>query len=236
MAKTADTSTTFRIVAITAAVFLVAAAALAFLGGSGSSGSAAEWRQLQSQSSEVLSGSSALARAGEAADKIVASADAILGLSNELLDRTGATDTVLELQRRAARISSFAPGLASNPDIEAAIEGVRSDAAYLRLVVDAFAGEDTELDVSAMNDEGREAVLVPLEGRLGELEAAIVTIDSDAATLAGLAAGERVQFERLGYFAVDPDSTPERPVFNRIVTLRDTWARLRKQQNQQKRK
>ncbi|HEB65357.1 MAG TPA: glutamine--tRNA ligase, partial [Chloroflexi bacterium] len=40
--------------------------------------------------------------------------------------------------------------------------------------------------------------------------------------------GERFQFERKGYFIVDPDSTPERPVFNRTVTLRDTWAKLEK--------
>jgi glutaminyl-tRNA synthetase len=39
-------------------------------------------------------------------------------------------------------------------------------------------------------------------------------------------AGKRYQFERLGYFCVDPDSTPERPVFNRTVTLKDTWARI----------
>ena len=38
-----------------------------------------------------------------------------------------------------------------------------------------------------------------------------------------------VQFERLGYFVRDRDSTPERPVFNRIVTLRDSWAKLEKQ-------
>src|SRR5262249_2985770 len=38
-------------------------------------------------------------------------------------------------------------------------------------------------------------------------------------------AGDRFQFERLGYFCVDPDSGPRRPVFNRTVTLRDTWAR-----------
>ncbi len=44
--------------------------------------------------------------------------------------------------------------------------------------------------------------------------------------LHGLPAGERVQFERLGYFVVDPDSTAERTVFNRTVTLRDTWARV----------
>jgi glutaminyl-tRNA synthetase len=35
-----------------------------------------------------------------------------------------------------------------------------------------------------------------------------------------------VQFERLGYFSVDPDSSADRPVFNRTVTLRDTWARI----------
>ncbi len=38
--------------------------------------------------------------------------------------------------------------------------------------------------------------------------------------------GERFQFERLGYFCVDLDSTPQHLVFNRTVTLRDTWAKL----------
>ena len=38
--------------------------------------------------------------------------------------------------------------------------------------------------------------------------------------------GEAVQFERTGYFALDPNTRPERPVFNRTVGLRDTWARL----------
>ena len=38
-------------------------------------------------------------------------------------------------------------------------------------------------------------------------------------------AGEPVQFERLGYFCRDPDSTPARPVFNRTLALRDSWAR-----------
>lgn len=38
----------------------------------------------------------------------------------------------------------------------------------------------------------------------------------------------RFQFERLGYFCVDPDSTPEKPVFNRTVSLVDTWAKIEK--------
>ncbi|WP_028324707.1 glutamine--tRNA ligase/YqeY domain fusion protein [Desulfatirhabdium butyrativorans] len=43
-------------------------------------------------------------------------------------------------------------------------------------------------------------------------------------------AGERFQFERLGYFCVDEkDSLPNRPVYNRIVTLRDEWEKIRKQ-------
>jgi glutaminyl-tRNA synthetase len=42
--------------------------------------------------------------------------------------------------------------------------------------------------------------------------------------------GSRFQFERLGYFCVDPDSLPGRPVFNRTVSLKDAWARLDKRQ------
>ena len=42
--------------------------------------------------------------------------------------------------------------------------------------------------------------------------------------------GTRFQFERLGYFSVDPDSTPDQLVFNRTVSLKDAWARLDKRQ------
>jgi len=46
--------------------------------------------------------------------------------------------------------------------------------------------------------------------------------------------GSRYQFERLGYFCADPDSAPGKPVFNRTVALRDTWARIEKaEKNQQ---
>jgi glutaminyl-tRNA synthetase len=47
-------------------------------------------------------------------------------------------------------------------------------------------------------------------------------------SLRGAASGSRYQFERLGYFCVDPDTTPERLVFNRTVALRDTWAKIEK--------
>ena len=47
--------------------------------------------------------------------------------------------------------------------------------------------------------------------------------------LADAAQGVAVQFERQGYFCLDADSTPEKPVFNRTASLRDEWARIQKQ-------
>jgi glutaminyl-tRNA synthetase len=49
-------------------------------------------------------------------------------------------------------------------------------------------------------------------------------------SLANAAVGSRYQFERLGYFCADPDSAPGKPVFNRTVALKDTWAKIEKRQ------
>ncbi|HLA86068.1 MAG TPA: glutamine--tRNA ligase/YqeY domain fusion protein [Thermoguttaceae bacterium] len=48
--------------------------------------------------------------------------------------------------------------------------------------------------------------------------------------LADAKLGDLLQFERQGYFCLDPDSTPDRPVFNRTVTLKDSWAKIQKKQ------
>lgn len=47
-------------------------------------------------------------------------------------------------------------------------------------------------------------------------------------------AGERYQFERLAYFAVDPDSTEDKMVFNRTVTLRDPWKKIQSKKKKNK--
>jgi glutaminyl-tRNA synthetase len=63
-----------------------------------------------------------------------------------------------------------------------------------------------------------------------EINEESLRVVADARLESGLldaAAGERFQFERLGYFYVDPESSrPGQPVFNRVVTLRDTWGKL----------
>jgi glutaminyl-tRNA synthetase len=53
-------------------------------------------------------------------------------------------------------------------------------------------------------------------------------------SLAEVAVEERYQFERLGYFCVDPDSKPGRLVFNRTVALKDTWAKVEKKIDKKK--
>lgn len=54
--------------------------------------------------------------------------------------------------------------------------------------------------------------------------------------LASVKPGDRVQFERLAYFSVDPDSKAGKPIFNRTVTLKDTWAKLEKKLEAQPKK
>ncbi|NOT54333.1 MAG: glutamine--tRNA ligase/YqeY domain fusion protein [Deltaproteobacteria bacterium] len=51
-------------------------------------------------------------------------------------------------------------------------------------------------------------------------------------SLATATSGARYQFERQGYFCVDPDATPGKLVFNRTVTLKDTWAKIEKAQKE----
>jgi glutaminyl-tRNA synthetase len=67
------------------------------------------------------------------------------------------------------------------------------------------------------------------EGRdwLTELNPASLTVLTAKAepSLAAASAGDRFQFERVGFFSADPDSVPGAPVFNRTVALKDSWAK-----------
>jgi glutaminyl-tRNA synthetase len=51
-------------------------------------------------------------------------------------------------------------------------------------------------------------------------------------SLVDLPVGQTVQFERLGYFCADPDTAQGALVFNRTLTLKDTWAKLQAQRRQ----
>ncbi|MFY0610672.1 MAG: glutamine--tRNA ligase/YqeY domain fusion protein [Hyphomicrobiaceae bacterium] len=69
-----------------------------------------------------------------------------------------------------------------------------------------------------------------IEDMIAAINPQSLTVIDDAKiepALAGDAIGAQVQFERLGYFCVDPDATPARPVFNEIVPLKDTWKKIK---------
>jgi glutaminyl-tRNA synthetase len=74
-------------------------------------------------------------------------------------------------------------------------------------------------------DEGKDFMSLLNPDSLERLQSCFVE-----PTLSGVAPGSRYQFERQGYFCVDPDSSKDKLVFNRIVTLKDTWAKIEKAQ------
>ncbi len=75
-------------------------------------------------------------------------------------------------------------------------------------------------------DEGQDYLESLNPSSLEEIEGCMVE-----PSLAKAKPGSRYQFERLGYFCVDRDSTDKKPVFNRTATLRDTWAKIQKGKN-----
>ncbi len=84
----------------------------------------------------------------------------------------------------------------------------------------------TEPNPNVLTDDDFEANLNP--NSLEVLESCRVE-----SSLAGAVSGTQYQFLRTGYFCVDPDSSNERLVFNRAVTLRDTWAKIQRAQQRQ---
>jgi glutaminyl-tRNA synthetase len=86
--------------------------------------------------------------------------------------------------------------------------------AEIRLYERLFASEDP-------SDEGRDPM-----SDLNADSLEVLTGSKVERSLAGAMPGTRFQFERQGYFSVDPDARPDAPVFNRTVTLKDTWAKI----------
>ena len=156
------------------------------VGGPAVAGSSSDWRELESNAAAILAKRSDVEALNSAAAVITASSAAMLGLSNELLSRSSATAVIQEFQQRADRIGRNSQGLASNNDAVAVATGIADDAAFIRNVANALGGDATDLDVRALNDEGREVALVPLLGHLAELEAQVEKIIASAPEVAGL--------------------------------------------------
>jgi twitching motility protein PilJ len=151
------------------------------------SGSSSQWQQLESRAAAIVAKRDDVEALADAGNVIETTATAMLELSNELLDRSGSTAVIQDFQQRVARIGRAATGLASNPNAATVATGIANDAVFLRTVADALGGETTELDVRALNDEGKEVALVPLVSLLAELETQADRISSSVGQVSGLA-------------------------------------------------
>ncbi len=153
---------------------------------SGAPGRASDWQQLESGAAAILAKRGEIESVQSTADQIGVGASAILELSNELLDRSGSTAIIQEFQQRADRIRETAATLPNGTDSAAIV--IANDVAFLRNVANALAGEETELDVRPLNNEGREVVLVPLVGSLASLEDQSATLGAKLTDVSELAA------------------------------------------------
>ncbi|HEX2993568.1 MAG TPA: glutamine--tRNA ligase/YqeY domain fusion protein [Anaerolineales bacterium] len=95
------------------------------------------------------------------------------------------------------------------------VSAARAHKAEIRMYDRLFMKEDPE--------EGEEGYLKCLNPNSLQIASGYVE-----PSLAQTKPGERFQFERLGYFCTDPDSTIDKPVFNLTVSLKDTWAKIEK--------
>jgi twitching motility protein PilJ len=149
-------------------------------------GRSADWQALDSAASAILARQGDISALNNATASVAASATEILGLSNELLNRSSSTAIIQELQQRSNRLAGLR-GLASSPDAGAEAGILADDVAFLRNVTNALGGEASDLDMRALNDESREVVLVPLAGRVAEIEAQLEIISASSTAVAGLA-------------------------------------------------
>jgi len=95
--------------------------------------------------------------------------------------------------------------------------------AEVRIYDKLFSNEDPNQLTEAQIAEGKD-----FTSNLDRNSLEVITHAKLEPSLANASAESRYQFERLGYFCVDPDSKPGKPVFNRTVALKDTWAKIEK--------
>jgi len=96
------------------------------------------------------------------------------------------------------------------------VSAADATSAEVRIYNNLFTREDPGADGDVLDDLNPDSLVTLQDCRLEP-------------ALADAAQGVALQFERQGYFCLDPDSTPEKPVFNRTASLRDEWARIQKQ-------
>jgi twitching motility protein PilJ len=149
-------------------------------------GSAGAWQQIDRLATTLLSRQADIEAIHAAAGFVNEHMPQMLDASNELLILSSATATIQEFQQRGAALQQNLAALATRPNLA---PQVADDMAFLRQVVDALAGADSELDLTPLNAASRESALAPVVNELLGIEAQSNLAVTAAAQLGDLQEG-----------------------------------------------
>jgi len=149
----------------------------------GAPGRSSDWQQLESRAAAILAKRSEVEAVLAAASRIETDAASLVQLSNELLDRSGATAAIMEFQQRANRIRETSADILAGG--ESAASAIAEDIAYLQNVSNALDGGESDLDILPLNDQEPEVALVPVISSLTEHSA---TVDANISQVSELLA------------------------------------------------
>ncbi len=131
-------------------------------------GRAADWQKLESQAVAILAKRKEIETLTAAATRLQIDAAAMVELSDELLNLSGATAIMQEFQQRANRIRETVLSLPAGG--ENAASAIAEDIGFLRNVANALEGSRSDLDVRPLDEAGRAAALVPILSSLTSME------------------------------------------------------------------
>ncbi len=162
-------------------------AALRRSAGATAPGKSSDWQAFENSAAAILSRRSDIEAVTDGAAVVTTSAGEIVEGAEQLFNHTSASGLVQEFQQRADRVREAAATVASADDVVQATTAIGDEVSFLRTVVDAFAGEDTNLDVRPLDQEGLQVALMPIASSLKTLEDGAGRMAAGAPQLAGLA-------------------------------------------------
>ena len=164
------------------------AAELGALRRGGAPGRSSDWQQLQSGARTIIENRAVVEALQNAASRGGKEAAALLEMSEGLLERSGSTAIMQAFQQRVERVRIAAAG---RPEAVATAAGaITADVAFLRTVLDALAGEDSELDVRALSAADSDALLAPMLASLDTLEQQVAELSANASEFEALSTAE----------------------------------------------
>jgi twitching motility protein PilJ len=154
--------------------------------GSSLPGSRAQWQVLQQSADALLATLADAESTGLAIAFLEQHVPLLESASSELLEQSGATSVIQEFQQRAANLQPSLEALAASDDVQESSQAIAADLTYMRQVTNGLAGEETTLDIVALDDTAREVLLVPVLSELMEIESHVNAALSAATNRADL--------------------------------------------------